>query len=226
MSTKNKLIQATIDLALVQGLGAVSLGEVAEAVGIKKPSIYNHFKSKADLIDEVFAYLETSALTVTDWLPSVSSSDIQSPLSYLEIFGSHFEVLRSNEDHLRRWKVLYGERYLSKEAERLLYLEQDSFLEAVDQHLQRLEAFSCQSEDDRRYWAMCMAHGLMQLRSTAERKAFLARFEKQLTSVGLPESNQAPAATAPVKAPQAIALDMQDAPKGGLLWRNKKEEYL
>jgi len=48
--TRDKIIAAALSLFSKNGYEGTSLTEIAKAVGIKKPSIYNHFKSK----DEIF----------------------------------------------------------------------------------------------------------------------------------------------------------------------------
>ena len=50
MKTKERIILATLDLAAEHGLKSHSMSQIAEAVGIKKPSLYNHFDSKETLI--------------------------------------------------------------------------------------------------------------------------------------------------------------------------------
>ena len=40
---KKEIIMATLELAANKGLGNVSMNMIADKVGIKKPSLYNHF---------------------------------------------------------------------------------------------------------------------------------------------------------------------------------------
>ena len=44
--TKQKIIEKALELFSVHGYDAVSVGDIAKAVGIKAPSLYNHFQSK------------------------------------------------------------------------------------------------------------------------------------------------------------------------------------
>lgn len=56
---KQKIIETALTLFSERGYDAVSVGEIAEAVGIKAPSLYNHFPSKQAIFD---AIVETTAL--------------------------------------------------------------------------------------------------------------------------------------------------------------------
>ncbi len=58
-NTKQKIIETALTLFSERGYDAVSVGEIAEAVGIKAPSLYNHFQSKQAIFD---AIVETTAL--------------------------------------------------------------------------------------------------------------------------------------------------------------------
>ena len=58
-NTKQKIIETALTLFSERGYDAVSVGEIAEAVGIKAPSLYNHYPSKQAIFD---AIVETTAL--------------------------------------------------------------------------------------------------------------------------------------------------------------------
>lgn len=44
--TKQRILEKSLELFSTKGYDAVSVGEIAKAVGIKAPSLYNHFPSK------------------------------------------------------------------------------------------------------------------------------------------------------------------------------------
>ena len=46
MNKKEEIIIAVLDLAAEKGLGSVSMSQIAEKMGMRKPSLYNHFSSK------------------------------------------------------------------------------------------------------------------------------------------------------------------------------------
>ena len=57
MTKKEQIILATLELASQNGLGAVSMGQIADRLGIRKPSLYNHFESKEAIIAAMYEYL-------------------------------------------------------------------------------------------------------------------------------------------------------------------------
>lgn len=58
MTTKRKILEEALTLFAEKGYGAVYVGDIAKAVGIKAPSLYKHYRSKQDIFDscvEVFS---------------------------------------------------------------------------------------------------------------------------------------------------------------------------
>ena len=54
-ATQAEILQAAWELARSQGVGALSLGDVARHVGIRPPSLYWYFPSKNAIYDAMFA---------------------------------------------------------------------------------------------------------------------------------------------------------------------------
>lgn len=51
MSTKKRIIDAALTLFAENGYNGTSVEQIAEAVGIKAPSLYKHFKGKEDILN-------------------------------------------------------------------------------------------------------------------------------------------------------------------------------
>lgn len=51
--TKKKILEKALELFSSNGYDSVSVGEIAKAVGIKAPSIYNHYPSKQAIFDAI-----------------------------------------------------------------------------------------------------------------------------------------------------------------------------
>lgn len=75
--TRTRLINATLDIILTRGEAAVRVTEVAEAAGIKQPSMYYFFKNRDELIESSYRelYMRTVADTVGMFERELSSAN-------------------------------------------------------------------------------------------------------------------------------------------------------
>lgn len=55
-TTKERIFDASIDLFAQKGFDAVSLREISDAVGIKKPTLYHYFTSKDEILEKILEY--------------------------------------------------------------------------------------------------------------------------------------------------------------------------
>ena len=53
MNTKKKILNEALNLFAEKGYANVFVAEIAEAVGIKAPSLYKHYKSKQDIFNAI-----------------------------------------------------------------------------------------------------------------------------------------------------------------------------
>ncbi|WP_162617970.1 TetR/AcrR family transcriptional regulator [Salinicola halophilus] len=66
MNTRDRLKQIGLSLFARHGYEGTSLARIADAAEIKKPSIYNHFESKAALFLELAADADTDLIALMD----------------------------------------------------------------------------------------------------------------------------------------------------------------
>ena len=52
-NTKQEILEASLELFSVQGFEATSISQIADAVGIRKASLYSHFDSKQAILDAI-----------------------------------------------------------------------------------------------------------------------------------------------------------------------------
>ena len=57
-TTKQRILTEAVKLFSKEGYEAVSVDQIAKAVGIKAPSLYKHYKSKRDIFDSVLRIME------------------------------------------------------------------------------------------------------------------------------------------------------------------------
>ena len=50
-NTKQEILEASLELFSVQGFEATSISQIADAVGIRKASLYSHFENKQAILD-------------------------------------------------------------------------------------------------------------------------------------------------------------------------------
>ena len=57
-TTKQRILAEAVKLFAKEGYEAVSVEQIAAAVGIKAPSLYKHYKSKRDIFDSILQFME------------------------------------------------------------------------------------------------------------------------------------------------------------------------
>ena len=71
-NTREEILEAALDLFAVNGYEATSISQLADAVGIRKASLYSHFANKQDILDTVIetvlnGYAGRSIFVRADW---------------------------------------------------------------------------------------------------------------------------------------------------------------
>lgn len=56
VGTKNKIFNSAIELFMLKGFNDVSLKDIADHVGIRQSTIYNHFESKQEILDTIYDF--------------------------------------------------------------------------------------------------------------------------------------------------------------------------
>lgn len=76
--TKGRILSAALELFSKRGYEAVTVEQIAQAVGIKAPSLYKHFKSKRDIFDSIVCRMEqTDALRAREFgLPEAAADEM------------------------------------------------------------------------------------------------------------------------------------------------------
>ena len=87
-NTKQEILEVSLELFSVQGFEATSISQIADAVGIRKASLYSHFGSKQAILDAIVKdvleqYGAHSIFARADWerdadkLPMTSDAAVQ-----------------------------------------------------------------------------------------------------------------------------------------------------
>ena len=90
MTTKEKILNEALNLFAEKGYDAVYVGDIADAVGIKAPSLYKHYKSKQDIFDscvEVFSKRMEQVRTDLR-LPDTANSEVNYQTANMDMITS------------------------------------------------------------------------------------------------------------------------------------------
>ena len=130
MSKKEEILLSTLDLASKYGLKSLSMSQIADSVGIKKPSLYNHFNSKEELIKEMYEYIRNkSKQDITNFI----LDNINEKSSYDILYNSvmNYKKMVLNEDMFKFYSVIYSERTTNNEASKIVIEETNKMINAT-----------------------------------------------------------------------------------------------
>lgn len=132
MSTREKIITVSLDLFSKKGFDAVSVRDIAGAVGIKESSLYNHFKNKQDIFDTILkeysnrwdAIFNNLQLTGDDMEFAVDSRTIEmyknmTNEDFAQIAGTIFDYYMTDEINVKFRRMLTIEQYRSEDIAKL-----------------------------------------------------------------------------------------------------------
>ena len=163
---KKEIIMATLELAANKGLGNVSMNMIADKVGIKKPSLYNHFASKEELVEAMYQFLREEAKKNAN-VGAIDYTVIFAGKSALEILrmmvGGYFHM-NQQEHMLNFYKVIYSERSIQPMAAKILAEETGKMIIATKQLFYAMEVHKLlhfQNADMSAVSFAMTVHGLM-----------------------------------------------------------------
>ena len=163
---KKEIIMATLELAANKGLGNVSMNMIADKVGIKKPSLYNHFACKEELVEVMYQFLREEAKKNAN-IGAIDYTIIFAGKSALEILkirvGGYFNM-NQQEHMLNFYKVIYSERSIQPMAAKILAEETEKMVIATKQLFYAMEVHKLlhfQNADMSAVSFAMTVHGLM-----------------------------------------------------------------
>ena len=163
---KNEIIMATLELAANKGLSNVSMN-IADKVGIKKPSLYNHFSSKEELVEAMYQYLREEAKRNANIGPIDYTSLFKgkTALDVLRITVGGYFNMNKQEHLLNFYKVIYSERTLQPMAAQIMVEETEKMINATKQLFYAMQVHQLLYFDNPDMSALSFAlsvHGLME----------------------------------------------------------------
>ena len=150
--TKGRIVEAAFGLFAERGYHAVSVRDIAAAVGVKDASLYNHFPGKQAIFDAVLAaQLERTRAVFAE--QGVMTAPVEDPAGYAGAFEeterrvlAGFRHFFADGDMVRLRRLLAASRYAdahAAEAFRFVFVEQPLAIQrAVFEHLMALGQFA------------------------------------------------------------------------------------
>jgi len=117
-NTKQEILNAALDLFSVQGYEATSVSQIADAVGIRKATMYSHFSSKQDILDALTEsvleqYEKHSVFSNADWSDPNFTADKHgiTPESIIESVVGHVRYILHDPKIRKSRKMLTIEQF-------------------------------------------------------------------------------------------------------------------
>jgi AcrR family transcriptional regulator len=113
--TKEQILDAAIDLFSQKGYDAVSIREIARTVGIRESSIYNHYKSKEDIMDMIIGYfINELSKPDPDEVPMEVLLTKYNPVEFMMVAGKAYMARFKDERLGKVWRLISIELYRNK----------------------------------------------------------------------------------------------------------------
>ena len=135
MDTKQRILLEALRLFSKRGYDAISVEQIASAVGIKAPSLYKHYKSKKDIFDSIFEdtakryeeFIQTISIPVTDSkqdivvFENITAEDLVQKVKSLIKYSLHDEniskfrkMMTIEQFRSPELSKLYSDRYVNQ----------------------------------------------------------------------------------------------------------------
>jgi AcrR family transcriptional regulator len=117
LNTREKILQTAIDMFSVKGYNDVSIRDITGAIGIKESSLYNHFTSKQQILDEIFGHLVERFESMN--IPEEEAARLieeASPQEFMEMCLMNFRMYFGDPKLIKIWRIISIERFRNKQA--------------------------------------------------------------------------------------------------------------
>lgn len=135
-STKEKIFDTSLDLFSQRGFNGVSIREITREVGIKESSLYNHFRNKDEILENILTSFRDDFRKT---MPPIEKLDhiLQNSTvaDFLKAGQRNFKNYMEDEKGRKMWRILQVEQFRSSLARKIiledLYKSTIEYLEIV-----------------------------------------------------------------------------------------------
>lgn len=133
MDRKKDIINATLELASQNGLGTVSMQQIADKVGITKASLYNHFSSRDQIVEAMYDSLRAASKSNAG-IGEVDYDKLLAGMSLKEIISNavdnYRKIVKDPQMYLF-YKVIMSERSINSSAAEIMVRETKTMINAT-----------------------------------------------------------------------------------------------
>ncbi len=139
---RNEIVFATLELAAENGLGSVSMQQIANKIGITKASLYNHFSSRDEIVEAMYETIRQAS----------KQKVVRTNIDYdaLAKSGTFYEVIMKAVSSYRAivqepqmflfYKLIMAERSINPAAAEIMVKETKTMIDATKALFRSLEA--------------------------------------------------------------------------------------
>lgn len=122
-NTKYEILEASLELFSVQGFEATSISQIADAVGIRKASLYSHFENKQAILDALVKevleqYAVHSIFARTDWEKDTDNLPL-TPDAAVQMIQGQIRYILHDPNISKARKMLVIEQFRNPELAKL-----------------------------------------------------------------------------------------------------------
>lgn len=130
MTTKEKILDESLSLFAIKGFKGTSVKDIANAVGIKDSSLYKHFTSKQEILDNIILLIQNRINSMSQDFGLPVDSDFKQASNVYSRFSENDLVELSKNIFLfyltdsvisRFWKMGTIEQYQNSEVHSIFY---------------------------------------------------------------------------------------------------------
>ncbi|MBO7422464.1 MAG: TetR/AcrR family transcriptional regulator [Oscillospiraceae bacterium] len=133
MDRKSEIIAAVMELASEKGLGAVSMQQIADRVGITKASLYNHYTSKDEIVEAMYHTLRESSKSKMGMgaFDANCLTENRTMRQILSETAASYRAMCMDPEMLTFYRIIMSERAINKTAAEIMVTETATMINAT-----------------------------------------------------------------------------------------------
>lgn len=182
MDRKKEIINATLELAAENGLGTVSMQQIADKVGITKASLYNHYSSREQIVEAMYDFLREASKRRAG-VGEVNYDELSGDSNLRDVLSGAVENYRkmtADPQMYLFYRVIMSERSINSSAAEIMAKETKTMINATKALFYALQVKRIADFGNVDFAAVSFAMGIHALMD----------YECDLSHAGLPEDGK------------------------------------